>query len=113
MKNKGLEIVFLLLFIQALLLLGGCNSAHGDPATEAPPPATVVPDVDVSLFSVDHPEHFPIVTATERITTSKLVVTGTVMPDIARNVPVIRWLPAASSRSTPGWVTRYKRASCC
>jgi cobalt-zinc-cadmium efflux system membrane fusion protein len=89
MKNKGLEIGLLLISILALLLLGGCNSAHGDPAAEAPPPATVVPDVDVSLFSVDHPEHFPIATATERITTSKLVVTGTVMPDIARNVPVI------------------------
>jgi membrane fusion protein, heavy metal efflux system len=89
MENKGLEIGFLLISILALLLLGGCNSAHGDPAAEAPPPATVVPDVDVSLFSVDHPEHFPITTATERITTSKLVATATVMPDIARNVPVI------------------------
>ena len=89
MKNEGLKIICLLLFIPALLLLGGCNSAHGDPAAEAPPPATVVPDVDVNLFSVDHPEHFPIATATERIATSKLVVTGTVMPDIARNVPVI------------------------
>jgi cobalt-zinc-cadmium efflux system membrane fusion protein len=89
MKNKGVEIGLSLVFIMALLLLAGCNSAHGDPAAEAPPPATVVPDVDVNLFSVDHPEHFPIATATERITTSKLVVTGTVMPDIARNVPVI------------------------
>ena len=89
MKNKGLVIGFLPISLLALLLLGGCSSAHGDPAAEAPPPATVIPDVDVSLFSVDHPEHFPIVTATERITTSKLVVTGTVMPDIARNVPVL------------------------
>jgi cobalt-zinc-cadmium efflux system membrane fusion protein len=89
MTNKGLEIGLLLISILALLPLGGCNSAHGDPAAEAPPPATVVPDVDVNLFNVDHPEHFPIATATERISTSKLVVTGTVMPDIARNVPVI------------------------
>jgi cobalt-zinc-cadmium efflux system membrane fusion protein len=89
MKNKGLVIGLLLISLLALLLLGGCNSAHGDSAAEAPPPVTVVPDVDVSLFSVDHPEHFPIATATERITTSKLVVTATVMPDIARNVPVI------------------------
>jgi len=89
MKTKNLEISLLLISILALLLLGGCSSAHGDPAEEAPPPATVVADVDVSLFSVDHPEHFPIATATERISVSKLVVTGTVMPDIARNVPVI------------------------
>jgi cobalt-zinc-cadmium efflux system membrane fusion protein len=89
MKNKGARIGFLLISIVAMLLLGACNSAHGDPAAEAPPPATVVPDVDVSLFSVDHPEHFPIATATERMSASKLVVTGTVTPDIARNVPVI------------------------
>src|ERR1035437_2060085 len=89
MKSKGLEISLVLISILALLLLGGCNSAQRNPAAEAPPPATVVADVDVSLFSVDHPERFPIAKATERISTSKLVVTGTVMPDIARNVPVI------------------------
>jgi membrane fusion protein, heavy metal efflux system len=89
MENKGLGISLVLISLLALLPLGGCSGAHGDPAAEAPPPATVVQDVDVSLFSVDHPEHFPIATATERISTSKLVVTGTVMPDIARNVPVI------------------------
>jgi cobalt-zinc-cadmium efflux system membrane fusion protein len=109
MKNKGLEIGFLLIPILALLLPVGCNSAHGDPAAESPPPATVVRDVDVSLFSVDQPEHFPIVTATERITTSKLVVTGTVMPDIARNVPVISLATgAASSRFMPDWATVQK-----
>jgi cobalt-zinc-cadmium efflux system membrane fusion protein len=89
MKNNGVGIGLLLISILMLLLLGGCNSAQGNPAAEAPPPATVVPDVDVSLFSVDHPEQFPIATAIERTSTSKLVVTGTVMPDIARNAPVI------------------------
>jgi membrane fusion protein, heavy metal efflux system len=38
---------------------------------------------------VDHPEQFPLAAATERPATSELVVTGTVTPDIARNVPVI------------------------
>lgn len=89
MKNTGLKIGLLLIFIPALLLLGGCNSAHGDPAAGAPPPANVVPDVDLSLFSVDHPEQFPLAAATARPTTSELVVTGTVTPDIARNVPVV------------------------
>ena len=89
MRNKGLELSFGLISILSLLFLGACNSAHGDAAAEAPPPATVVSDVDVNLFSVDHPESFPIAIATERSAASKLVVTGTVMPDIARNVPVI------------------------
>jgi len=38
---------------------------------------------------VDHPEQFPLTAAVERSTTSELVVTGTVTPDVARNVPVV------------------------
>jgi cobalt-zinc-cadmium efflux system membrane fusion protein len=89
MKSKGLKIGLLLIFIPALLLLGGCSSAHGDPRAEAPPPATVVGDTDVSLFSVDHPEQFPLAAAVEYAAAPKLVVTGTVNPDISRNVPVV------------------------
>jgi membrane fusion protein, heavy metal efflux system len=88
MKSKGLKIGLVLIFIPALLLCG-CSSAHGDPAAEAPPPANVVPDVDLNLFTVDHPEQFPLAEATARPTTSELVVTGTVAPDIARSVPVV------------------------
>jgi cobalt-zinc-cadmium efflux system membrane fusion protein len=87
MKNKGLEIGLAL--IAALLLLSGCSSAHGNPAAEAPPPSTVVADTDVSLFSVDHPEQFPLAAAVAYTASPKLVVTGTVNPDISRNVPVI------------------------
>jgi len=45
--------------------------------------------VDLSLFTVDHPEQFPLSTAIAHATTSELVVTGAVTPDISRNVPVI------------------------
>lgn len=89
MKNKRLAIGLVLISLPALLLLDGCNSAHGDAAAEAPPPATVVSDVDVSLFSVDHPEQFPLTAALAYATAPKLIVTGTVNPDITRNVPVI------------------------
>ena len=41
------------------------------------------------LFTVDHPEQFPLATATAHATTSELVVTGTVTPDVSRNVPVV------------------------
>jgi len=79
----------LLLFSVALLLtLAGCS--HEDAAAaEAPPPANVVTVAEPNLFTVEHPEQFPLATATERPATSELVVTGTVTPDIARNVPVI------------------------
>src|SRR5450631_1240013 len=89
MRNKGSETGLYLILIAAPLLLGGCSTAHGDPRAEAPPPAAVVADTDVSLFSVDHPEQFPLAAAVAYTAAPKLVVTGAVNPDIARNVPVI------------------------
>ena len=74
--------------LSALLALVGCT-AHADPAAEAPPPANIIPGADPALFTVDHPEQFPLETAVERSSTSELVVTGTVTPDVARNLPVV------------------------
>jgi membrane fusion protein, heavy metal efflux system len=82
-----LRFLFALSFA-SLVVLVGCT-AHADPAAEAPPPANIVPGADPSLFAVDHPEQFPLTAAVERSTTSELVVTGTVTPDVARNVPVV------------------------
>ena len=71
------------------LYLAGCSEGKADTKAEAPPPTAVIPDADASLVAVDRPERFPLAAATERVTTSKLAVTGTVLPDIARSVPVI------------------------
>jgi len=71
------------------LLLLGCNEGKADPKAEAPPPTTVVPDLDANNFKVDHPEQFPLVTATEYKAAPALDVTGVVQPDISRAVPVI------------------------
>jgi membrane fusion protein, heavy metal efflux system len=94
MKTKGSEVVLFLTCIAALLAMSGCGKVHaqgdGDPATAgAPPEAKVVPVGDVTVFSVDRPDQFPLATATERRATSELVVTGTVTPDVSRNVPVV------------------------
>ena len=94
MKKKGLKISLVLMCVSSALVLGGCGKVHAqadaDAATSgAPPEAKVVPYPDASLFSVDHPEQFPLATATERPATSELVVTGTVTPDVSRNVPVV------------------------
>jgi membrane fusion protein, heavy metal efflux system len=89
MKLKGMKIGVLVFSTFMLVLLAACSRAQGDPTAEAPPPANVVSGVDVSLLAVDHPEQYPIVAAVERATASELVVTGTVAPDISRNVPVI------------------------
>jgi cobalt-zinc-cadmium efflux system membrane fusion protein len=71
------------------LLLAGCGGGKADPKAEAPPPAQVEHRQDSSVVQVDHPEQFPLATATEHESTSKLIVTGVVNPDVARNVPVV------------------------
>jgi membrane fusion protein, heavy metal efflux system len=88
MRYKILRACFLLLSTAPLLNLGGCGKG-ADLAAEAPPPANIVPGADVTLFTVDHPEQFPLAEATAHPTASELVVTGTVTPDISRNVPVV------------------------
>ncbi|HTC32106.1 MAG TPA: efflux RND transporter periplasmic adaptor subunit [Bryobacteraceae bacterium] len=93
MKHKALQIALVLVSITSLLSLAGCNKVHaqdGDPAVAGAPPApNVVPFPDAALFSVDHPDQFPLATATSHPTTSELVVTGSVTPDVSRNVPVV------------------------
>jgi membrane fusion protein, heavy metal efflux system len=89
MKIKGLGILFLFCSLSWLLVITGCGAAHGSPAQEAPPPANVVPGPDATLVVVDHPEQYPLATASARPAYSALAVTAVVTPDIARNVPVI------------------------
>jgi membrane fusion protein, heavy metal efflux system len=93
MKNSRYAVVLLVFTLPLGLLLAGCGKVHAqgeaDAATAgAPPAANVVLAKEPGLFSVDHPEQFPLAAATARPTTSELVVTGTVMPDVTRNVPV-------------------------
>lgn len=87
-KLAGLVAGALLCLPLSLLLLG-CNAGKADPKAEAPPKAVVEPDLDSNNFKVDHPEQFPLVTATEYKAVPALNVTGVVQPDIARAVPVI------------------------
>jgi cobalt-zinc-cadmium efflux system membrane fusion protein len=89
MKLKTVETGLLVVSIPVLLLLQACSSVKGDTADGAPPPAKVVPFADAALFTVDHPEQFPLAAAAEHPTASELVVTGTVTPDVSRNVPVV------------------------
>jgi membrane fusion protein, heavy metal efflux system len=90
MTGKNRRFALLAATLPAVLMLAGCGKApDGKSAEGAPPPATVVPDVDVSLFRVDHPEQFSLAEATSRTTAAELVVTGVVSPDVNRNVPVI------------------------
>ncbi|PYT96512.1 MAG: efflux RND transporter periplasmic adaptor subunit [Acidobacteria bacterium] len=78
------------LFLASIgLWLSGCGDSKGDPKAEAPPPAVVEHAEDANIFQVDHPEQFPLATTVEHLSASQLSVTGTVSPDVSRNVPVI------------------------
>ena len=89
MNVQRLTFAAIVLFIPCLLVLSGCKQAHEETNAGAPPAAQVTPVGDAALFSVDHPEQFPLAAATERPATSELVVTGTVTADVSRNVPVV------------------------
>ncbi len=54
-----------------------------------PPPLQVEEAGDPSIVKVDHPQQFQVATATAWNAAPELNVTGTVNPDVSRNVPVI------------------------
>jgi cobalt-zinc-cadmium efflux system membrane fusion protein len=87
-RFSGLILVATLCLPVGFLLLG-CNEGNADPKAEAPPKAVVEPDLDANNFKVDHPEQFPLVSASEHKAAPTLNVTGVVQPDITRAVPVI------------------------
>jgi cobalt-zinc-cadmium efflux system membrane fusion protein len=89
MKSKLSRIGLLLIGLASVVVLGACKRVEADEAAQAPPDSKVVPFADAALFSVDRPEQFPVAAATQHPTVSELVVTGTVVPDVSRNVPVV------------------------
>jgi cobalt-zinc-cadmium efflux system membrane fusion protein len=73
----------------ALCLAISACSKKFDPASGAAPPPQVVATSNTGLVTVAKPERFSLVPAGGIELRSKLNVTGTVNPDIAREVPVI------------------------
>jgi len=74
--------------LAALLALTGCKSKF-DPASGAASPAQVVEAGNAADITVDHPEQFPTVAAGRNDEPQQLDVTGSVFPDISREIPVI------------------------
>lgn len=60
-----------------------------NPADGAASPAPVVPNGNGSIVTVDHPEQYPVVAAEVYDAPETLNVTGSVNPDVDREVPVI------------------------
>ena len=74
--------------LTALALMTGCNK-QSSPADGLPPSAQIVETGNLNLVTVDKPEQFPLATAERVDVADQLQVTGSVFPDIAREVPVI------------------------
>jgi membrane fusion protein, heavy metal efflux system len=73
----------------AAWLLSGCNTNKADEKAGAPPPLKVERIEDRNLFQVERPERFSLAVAATHEAVPQLKATGTVNPDISRNVPVI------------------------
>jgi cobalt-zinc-cadmium efflux system membrane fusion protein len=80
------------LCLGVLLSTAGCGkrvtTASAQASDTGPRPSAVTPDMDTTNFKVDHPEQFPLATAGEYIAAPQLNVTGSVIPDVSRQVPV-------------------------
>ncbi|MFZ3262430.1 MAG: efflux RND transporter periplasmic adaptor subunit [Terriglobales bacterium] len=88
MKVRFAGVILITTLCVPLFLMVACSGKE-DPKAEAPPKATVEPDLDANNFKVDHPDQFPLATAVEYKDVPALNVTGAVQPDIARAVPVV------------------------
>ena len=90
MKSESISLIASVALWSLLgSLFVGCKESKPDPKAEGPAHVTVEPEMDANNFKVDHPERFPVATATEYKAHPALSVTGVVNPDIARAVPVI------------------------
>jgi membrane fusion protein, heavy metal efflux system len=86
MNNFSLTIAAICL--SGCLALAGCKDKF-DPASGEAQQAQVTPTGDAGLISVQDQSQFPLVTAGRVNTPTKLDVTGSVFPDIDRELPVI------------------------
>jgi cobalt-zinc-cadmium efflux system membrane fusion protein len=83
------DLVHFAVCITACLSLVACEGKKFNPANGEPKVATPTETGDMSLVSVDKPNLFPLVTAEKVDTPAQLNVTGTVNPDVSREIPVI------------------------
>jgi cobalt-zinc-cadmium efflux system membrane fusion protein len=89
-RCRGEACLALVAVLALTLLLAGCGAkGQADPASEAPPAAQVEREQDANMVKVDHPEQFPLATASAHGAAPELNVTGVVSADVSRNVPVI------------------------
>lgn len=89
MKRRGVHIMASAALWVVSISVTGCREKQANVASEAPPPAKVVGDVDVASWSVDDASKYPLVSAVAHEAFATLTATGTITPDVARMVPAI------------------------
>ena len=75
---------FVLLALLTALALAGCSSKSADPGE-----GKVETNSDPNVFTMPHPEQFPLVDVELRKVTDELHVNGVIAPDVNRTVPVV------------------------
>jgi cobalt-zinc-cadmium efflux system membrane fusion protein len=83
------NLLLALSFVAVFSSFGCGEKKKGDPAAEAPPKEQVENVSDPNNVKVAHPEQFPVVDVAAHSAAPELNATGTVLPDVARQVPVI------------------------
>jgi len=90
-RSRPLWLNSLALLLGAGVILGSTGCGSKDEGNGAPPPPKVVEVADMNLITIDKNDanKFPVVEAGKIAVPAELKVTGTVFPDISREVPVI------------------------
>jgi cobalt-zinc-cadmium efflux system membrane fusion protein len=88
-KRLITPLTFFMAISLSLLALSGCKAK--EEGSGAPPPTQVVQVADMNLISIDSKDaaNFPLIAATQIEAASELTATGSVFPDVAREIPVI------------------------
>ena len=74
-----------LISLSLVAMLGGCARSKSDPYADT----KVEANTDPNVFTLPHPEQFPVVEVELRKVTDELHVNGVIAPDVNRSVPVV------------------------
>jgi cobalt-zinc-cadmium efflux system membrane fusion protein len=83
------DVVKIFAFATVCFILTACEKRQFNPSDGAPKATQPSETGDMSLVRIDKPDLFPLVVAEQIDAPAQLNVTGTVNPDVSREVPVI------------------------
>ena len=84
-SRVGLRLSMVLIALMLVASFSGCAKSKIDPAATS----KVETNSDPNVFTLPHPEQFPVVEVDLRKVTDELHVNGVIAPDVNREVPVV------------------------